>query len=201
MRDTGGSDGQGKTRARAAVLGDRQGETPEMRGPGRGIGQRRPETRWGRLIRYQSRPRDPCDGYLAAPPSPAIPTSPTPPAMPAFTSQPADEISIATIRALAADVVGKANSGHPGAYRSFWSDRVAGPTRLSSQVLPWGWRLSPTSSSPGEEADGILCDVSFNSASVDSSTRTPRARSGTTAIVSSSPMGAPCQYWHTCMSD
>ncbi|KAI9064187.1 transketolase [Trametes sanguinea] len=32
-----------------------------------------------------------------------------------FTSDPADNIAIATIRALAADVVGKANSGHPGA--------------------------------------------------------------------------------------
>ncbi|KAI1790799.1 transketolase [Ganoderma leucocontextum] len=32
-----------------------------------------------------------------------------------FAPQPNDEIAIATIRALAADVVGKANSGHPGA--------------------------------------------------------------------------------------
>ncbi|PIL23785.1 hypothetical protein GSI_13535 [Ganoderma sinense ZZ0214-1] len=32
-----------------------------------------------------------------------------------FAPQPSDEIAIATIRALAADVVGKANSGHPGA--------------------------------------------------------------------------------------
>ncbi|KAI8998852.1 transketolase [Trametes punicea] len=32
-----------------------------------------------------------------------------------FTAHPADNIAIATIRALAADVVGKANSGHPGA--------------------------------------------------------------------------------------
>ncbi|CCM02873.1 uncharacterized protein FIBRA_04987 [Fibroporia radiculosa] len=32
-----------------------------------------------------------------------------------FTQQPTDDICIATIRALAADVVGKANSGHPGA--------------------------------------------------------------------------------------
>ena len=32
-----------------------------------------------------------------------------------FAPQSSDEISIATIRALAADVVGKANSGHPGA--------------------------------------------------------------------------------------
>ncbi|KAI0747895.1 transketolase [Daedaleopsis nitida] len=35
--------------------------------------------------------------------------------MSTFTAQPTDDISIATIRALAADVVGKANSGHPGA--------------------------------------------------------------------------------------
>jgi hypothetical protein len=33
-----------------------------------------------------------------------------------FAPQPADEISIATIRTLAADVVAKANSGHPGAF-------------------------------------------------------------------------------------
>ncbi|OSX64954.1 hypothetical protein POSPLADRAFT_1167097 [Postia placenta MAD-698-R-SB12] len=32
-----------------------------------------------------------------------------------FVKQPADDICVATIRALAADVVGKANSGHPGA--------------------------------------------------------------------------------------
>ncbi|KAM5539102.1 hypothetical protein V8D89_007325 [Ganoderma adspersum] len=32
-----------------------------------------------------------------------------------FAHQPSDEIAIATIRALSADVVGKANSGHPGA--------------------------------------------------------------------------------------
>lgn len=31
-----------------------------------------------------------------------------------FAPQPSDEIAIATIRALSADVVGKANSGHPG---------------------------------------------------------------------------------------
>ncbi|OBZ75679.1 Transketolase [Grifola frondosa] len=37
------------------------------------------------------------------------------PAMSTFAAQPADQISIAAIRALAADVVGKANSGHPGA--------------------------------------------------------------------------------------
>ncbi|KAI0060880.1 transketolase [Artomyces pyxidatus] len=35
--------------------------------------------------------------------------------MATFAPQPTDESSIATIRALAADVVGKANSGHPGA--------------------------------------------------------------------------------------
>ncbi|KAI0312738.1 transketolase [Amylostereum chailletii] len=35
--------------------------------------------------------------------------------MPSFTPNPADTASIATIRTLAADVVGKANSGHPGA--------------------------------------------------------------------------------------
>ena len=33
-----------------------------------------------------------------------------------FTPSPADAASIATIRTLAADVVGKANSGHPGQY-------------------------------------------------------------------------------------
>ncbi|KZT11498.1 transketolase [Laetiporus sulphureus 93-53] len=35
--------------------------------------------------------------------------------MPKFVKEPTDDICIATIRALAADVVGKANSGHPGA--------------------------------------------------------------------------------------
>jgi hypothetical protein len=34
--------------------------------------------------------------------------------MPGFTPNPADEVAIATIRTLAVDVVGKANSGHPG---------------------------------------------------------------------------------------
>ncbi|EGN96012.1 hypothetical protein SERLA73DRAFT_112066 [Serpula lacrymans var. lacrymans S7.3] len=35
--------------------------------------------------------------------------------MSSFTPEPTDDLSIATIRTLAADVVGKANSGHPGA--------------------------------------------------------------------------------------
>jgi transketolase len=35
--------------------------------------------------------------------------------MPSFTSHPSDNVAIATIRTLAVDVVGKANSGHPGA--------------------------------------------------------------------------------------
>ncbi|KAF8655866.1 hypothetical protein AX16_002949, partial [Volvariella volvacea WC 439] len=35
--------------------------------------------------------------------------------MSSFTPHPADSVAIATIRTLAADVVGKANSGHPGA--------------------------------------------------------------------------------------
>ncbi|PSR88894.1 hypothetical protein PHLCEN_2v5043 [Hermanssonia centrifuga] len=35
--------------------------------------------------------------------------------MSGFTTKPTDEVAIATIRTLAADVVGKANSGHPGA--------------------------------------------------------------------------------------
>ncbi|KAH7915989.1 Transketolase, thiamine diphosphate binding domain-containing protein [Hygrophoropsis aurantiaca] len=35
--------------------------------------------------------------------------------MSTFTPEPTDDVSIATIRTLAADVVGKANSGHPGA--------------------------------------------------------------------------------------
>lgn len=33
-----------------------------------------------------------------------------------FTAHSADDVAVATIRALAADVVGKANSGHPGVY-------------------------------------------------------------------------------------
>lgn len=36
--------------------------------------------------------------------------------MSSFQSNPADDVCIATIRTLAADVVGKANSGHPGAF-------------------------------------------------------------------------------------
>jgi transketolase len=43
--------------------------------------------------------------------SPPLPA----PTMSKFTSSPADAVSINTIRTLAADVVGKANSGHPGA--------------------------------------------------------------------------------------
>ncbi|CAA7267654.1 unnamed protein product [Cyclocybe aegerita] len=35
--------------------------------------------------------------------------------MPSFVTHPADDVSIATIRTLAVDTVGKANSGHPGA--------------------------------------------------------------------------------------
>lgn len=36
--------------------------------------------------------------------------------MSAFKSDPVDDVCIATIRTLAADVVGKANSGHPGMF-------------------------------------------------------------------------------------
>ncbi len=67
-----------------------------------------------------------------------------------FAPQSADDISIATIRALAADVVAKANSGHPGAHPRLGNRIKCADSRLSSvQVLRWVWRLSPTSSSPG----------------------------------------------------
>ena len=36
--------------------------------------------------------------------------------MSSFTSNTADDVAIATIRTLAVDVVGKANSGHPGLF-------------------------------------------------------------------------------------
>ncbi len=49
---------------------------------------------------------------------PPLLPSPLPvPTMSNFVPSPADATSIATIRTLAADVVGKANSGHPGQFR------------------------------------------------------------------------------------
>ena len=68
--------------------------------------------------------------------------------MSSFTSQ--DQLSINTIRALAADVVGKANSGHPG-----MCIPASNSLELSSfalcifQELPWAWPPLPTSSSLG----------------------------------------------------
>ena len=75
--------------------------------------------------------------------------------MSAFTAQSADDISIATIRALAADVVGKANSGHPGVCLRFRSGREQSLSLFSPQVLPWAWHLLRTSFSPGTSRD--LC--------------------------------------------
>ena len=39
--------------------------------------------------------------------------------MSSFVPNPADDVAVATIRTLAVDVVGKANSGHPGSFLPF----------------------------------------------------------------------------------
>lgn len=53
-----------------------------------------------------------------------------------FQASPADEQAIATIRTLAADVVAKANSGHPGELRC--SDLLAMLVRSLTNYAP-GW--------------------------------------------------------------
>ena len=58
---------------------------------------------------YHNSPGSSYNSYL---PNPTLPV----PTM-SFVSSPADAVSIDTIRTLAADVVGKANSGHPGLFR------------------------------------------------------------------------------------
>lgn len=64
-----------------------------------------------------------------------------------FIADPADDVAIATIRTLAVDVVGKANSGHPGMHRALFLVRVIFIS--FSQVHPWAWPQSHTSFSLG----------------------------------------------------
>ena len=73
-----------------------------------------------------------------------------------FAPQSSDEISIATIRALAADVVGKANSGHPGAYPRMEIGSSARIELFYSQVPQWAWHLLLTSFLPGEHFSAII---------------------------------------------
>ena len=47
-----------------------------------------------------------------------------------FTPQPSDATSIATIRTLAADVVAKANSGHPGQSASSTNEARGGELEI-----------------------------------------------------------------------
>ena len=64
--------------------------------------------------------------------------------MSSFVTHPADNTAIATIRTLAADVVGKANSGHPG--QSLFILRVVAELaddRPAHQVPPWAWHPPP----------------------------------------------------------
>lgn len=65
-----------------------------------------------------------------------------------ITLQKNDDISIATIRTLAADIVAKSNSGHPGLYS--YAMRMPTLTERSFQELLWAWRLSLTFCSRGE---------------------------------------------------
>jgi transketolase len=46
----------------------------------------------------------------------------------------ADDVAIATIRTLAVDVVGKANSGHPGKYIFYFPDRVFIPQNVGAPM-------------------------------------------------------------------
>lgn len=57
--------------------------------------------------------------------------------MSSFTPAQTDDVSIATIRALAADVVAKANSGHPGKQISKLSTQRS--MLILAQVLRWAW--------------------------------------------------------------
>jgi transketolase len=61
--------------------------------------------------------------------------------MSSFTTDPADATCIATIRTLAADVVGKANSGHPGEHVLILRALHAPISMSVHQVHPWVWLL------------------------------------------------------------
>lgn len=52
----------------------------------------------------------------------------------------ADDQAIATIRTLAVDTVGKANSGHPGSKQFFFDLIVFRLNLLPGQVRRWVWR-------------------------------------------------------------
>ena len=98
-------------------------------------------------------------------------------------SQQADEISIATIRTLAADIIFKSNSGHPGS--CIWFPGPSGPIRHSMcpthQVPPWAWRPLPTFCSRGEIRLLIAIlsvYLSYLNAMLVLSTQTRRVRNG-----------------------
>lgn len=109
--------------------------------------------------------------------------------MAAFTPHNADNVAIATVRTLAADVVGKANSGHPGAYtsRSQRSRRIT-----QRQVHRWVWPLRRMSCSPGAYR---MTPTSLRppKSLTGSSTPTRRAQSGITATALFSPTGKRIQ--------
>lgn len=68
--------------------------------------------------------------------------------MSSFAQHPADAASIATIRTLAADVVGKANSGHPG---MLYTLTIYGLIHNNPyhQVPQWAWPQWPIFCLPG----------------------------------------------------
>ena len=52
----------------------------------------------------------------------------------------ADDQAIATIRTLAVDTVGKANSGHPGRTVLLRPDSLSFKSFFAGQVRRWAWR-------------------------------------------------------------
>lgn len=108
--------------------------------------------------------------------------------MSGFAPQSSDAAAVATIRTLAADVVGKANSGHPGAYACLNDDEITLSSPAYMQVHPWAWLPPLTSSSRG-----MLCFWHRGSLGADPragfSTLTPRAQNGSTVIDLSCPTG------------
>lgn len=73
--------------------------------------------------------------------------------MSSFAPQQSDDAAVATIRTLAADVVGKANSGHPGT--PLRAPRRPPRTDNPIQARPWAWPLRPMCCSRGTPPSGL----------------------------------------------
>lgn len=106
--------------------------------------------------------------------------------MSGFAPQPVDDVAVATIRTLAADVVGKANSGHPGARDVYFRE---GTVYSPQSRCPHGH--GPCRPRPLQPVRHLDTETGRTAAHLQaaSSTRTRRTRSGIIVTDSSSPTG------------